>query len=59
MKNLFGVLLIGLAFVGLMNIAELILMFAPWSVLLVLPIVLALILRTFVKGWTNDVSNMR
>ena len=59
MKRLLAVVLLGLAFVGVLNIVELILMFIPWSALLVAPIGIALILRTLVKGWTNDVSNVR
>jgi Flp pilus assembly protein TadB len=59
MKRLIAILLLALAFVGVLNIVELILMYLPWSALLIAPIGIALILRSTLKGWTNDVSNVR
>ena len=59
MKNVLAVVLLFLAFVGILNIVELILMYLPWSALLITPIGLALILRTVIKGWTNEVSDVR
>jgi hypothetical protein len=59
MKRLIAILLLALAFVGVMNIVELIIMFIPWSALAIAPISIALILRSLVKGWNNDVSNVR
>lgn len=56
MKKLIAVVLLALAFVGVINIVELILMYLPWSALLVTPIGIALILRSTLKGWINDVS---
>lgn len=59
MKKLIAVVLLALAFVGVINIVELILMYLPWSALIVTPIGIALILRSTLKGWTNDVSDVR
>lgn len=59
MKKILAVVLLFLAVVGVLNIVELILMYLPWSALLVTPIGVALILRSTLKGWTNEVSNVR
>jgi hypothetical protein len=59
MKKILAVVLLFLAVVGVLNIVELILMYLPWSALLVTPIGVALILRSTLKGWTNEVSDVR
>lgn len=59
MKKLLAVVLLFLAVAGVLNILELILRYLPWSALLITPIGVALILRSTLKGWTNEVSNVR